>query len=89
MFNYDNAHKYMYETSDKERKLQLRCKKEVTTQGEFPHLENCFHLPQIIKRRTGRREKRGSQIKIYYAQSSLARATSLFLYVNLQIPTEQ
>lgn len=55
----------------------------------FPHLENCFHLPQIIKRRTGRREKRRDQIKICCAQSFLARTTSVFLYVNSQIQTDQ
>lgn len=79
----------MYETSDKARELQLSHKEKLTTQGDFPHVENCFHLPQIIKRRTGTREKWGGQIKICYAQSSLARATSIFLYANFQIPTDQ
>lgn len=79
----------MYETSDKARELQLSCKKELTTQGDFPHWEKCFHLLQIIKRRTGRREKRGGQIKICYTQSSPARATSIFLHVNFQIPANQ
>lgn len=49
----------MYETADKARKLQLSRKNKLTTQEDFPHLENCYHLPQIIKSSTGRREKRG------------------------------
>lgn len=79
----------MHEIPDKAGELQLSHKKELTKQEDFLYPENCFHLPQIIKRRTGRREKKGGQIKICFAQSSIARATSVFLYVNFQIPTDQ
>lgn len=65
------------------------------TRKNWPHREtflkhrNLFPPSTNNQEEDWRREKRGGQIKIWYTQSSLARATSIFLYVNVQIPTAQ